>query len=232
MTLHSIAFIPDGNRRYASLHGLRLEKAYQMGLDKSWSVLEWLRDYPSIKFGTFYTLSLENLRRQKNELNLLFHIFEHAIQRAKKESFLAENNIRLTFSGRLELFPKKLQTQMKEIEKSTSDHDGKTVNLAMGYSGQAEIVDAVKKIATDVKNRNLDASSIDERSFHAYLYSDQPDPDLIIRTSGTKRLSGFLTYQSAYSELYFCQRYWPEFTRQDMDDAIQEYETRQRNFGK
>lgn len=232
MVLKSIAFIPDGNRRFAKKQGIRLESAYEMGTQKSWKVLEWLAKYPTVKFGTFYTLSLENMRRQKNELGLLFAIFERALDRARNEPFLDTNGIRVLFSGRRELFPQSLQKKMRELEAHTESNSEKTVNLALGYSGQHEIVDAAKRVAADVQAGKLNAHDFDEAAFRAYLYQDLPDPDLIIRTSGTQRLSGFLTYQSAYSELYFSPKFWPEFNEADLDAAIESYSLQQRNFGK
>ena len=127
---------------------------------------------------------------------------------------------------------KKLQEKMAQAETYTQDFNKRTIDLALAYDGQAEIVDAAKKIAEDYQHNQLSLDSLTTSKFNEYLYSLTPPPDLIIRTSGTKRLSGFLTYQSAYSELYFIDKYWPEFTEQDFNRAIAEYESRERRFGK
>jgi len=121
---------------------------------------------------------------------------------------------------------------MSAAEKFTENNKGKTINLCLGYNGQAEIVDAAKKLALAYKEGNIDISDIDEKHFTKFLYSDFAEPDLIIRTGQTQRLSGFLTYQSAYSELYFSNKYWPEFSEQDLRTAVDSYYERSRKFGK
>ncbi|MDO8634287.1 MAG: polyprenyl diphosphate synthase [archaeon] len=230
--LYSIAFIPDGNRRFAQAVGLDLFSAYSLGTQKAWQVLEWLTYYPSIKTGTFYTLSLENATRTKQELSVLFKIFENELDKIKNNKFIHENGINLRFMGKKEIFPKTLQQKMLEAEKFTEKNSEKTIFLALGYNGQEEIVDAAKKIAGLAKNGELSPSELDKDSFKNFLYSNMPEPDLIVRTSGTKRLSGFLTYQSAYSELCFIDKCWPELQKQDLDLAIKDFENRDRKFGK
>ncbi len=229
--LNSVAFIPDGNRRYALSNNIPLFQSYQMGTRKAWDVIDWLKSYPKIKVGTFYTLSLENLTRNKAELKILFSIFERELDKVINTNYLQENEIKLKFVGRLNDFPEKIRNKIFKAEKSTENNKGKTINLALGYNGQTEIVDAAKKIALAHKN-GLDLNSLNEKEFKKYLYSDFADPDLIVRTSGTQRLSGFLTYQSSYSELYFSKKFWPEFSKQELASAVNEYEQRQRRFGK
>jgi tritrans,polycis-undecaprenyl-diphosphate synthase [geranylgeranyl-diphosphate specific] len=228
----SIAFIPDGNRRYAKSRGIALAKAYQLGTQKAWDVLDWMAKYPKIKTGTFYTLSLENFLRKKTEISILFRIFEKELDKVTKSGFIEENGICLKFLGRTHLFPKSIRKKMLEAEKFSEGFSEKKVNLALGYNGQAEIVDAAKALAQKYKDSKISLSSINEKTFHNYLYSEFPDPDLLIRTSGTQRLSGFLTYQTAYSELYFIDKYWPEITQADLDSAIHRFDERERRFGK
>jgi undecaprenyl diphosphate synthase len=230
--LNSVAFIPDGNRRYALKNGISLIQSYHLGTKKAWEVLGWLKEYPKIKVGTFYTLSLENLARNKMELKILFSIFEKELDKVINSDFFSVNGIKLKFIGRLEAFPEKLKKKIFRAEEATENNKKRTINLALGYNGQTEIVDAAKKIALDYSKNNLDLNSLNERSFKKYLYSDFSDPDLIIRTSGTQRLSGFLTYQSSYSEFYFCEKFWPEFSREELHKAITEFNSRQRRFGK
>ena len=231
-TLESIAFIPDGNRRFAREAGVSFLRAYRLGTRKAWDVMHWLEDYDSIKSGTFWMLSLENMKKRRAELSLLFKIFDTELKRVKSSGYFEANQVRLRFFGRLELLPRKLLEKVGEAEEFTRDFKARTINLALGYSGRAEIVDAAKKLALDAKHGGLDLSKVDEKNFAKYLYSDIEEPDLVIRTSGTKRTSGFLPYQSAYSELYFCQHYWSQFTKQDLAEAVLDYEARQRNFGK
>ncbi len=232
MELSSIGFIPDGNRRYAKKYGIGLVESYRLGTHKAREVMNWLVKYPAIKVGTFYTLSLENLTRNKSELNGLFKIFDKELDRVREGSIFEREKIKLKFLGRLNRFPKKLQEKMKKAELSTENFKKKTINLALGYNGRAEIVDAAKKLAELHKSKGVDLSTINENTFKSYLYSDFPDPDLIVRTGSTYRLSGFLTYQSAYSELYFTPKHWPELAEQDLAAAIDDYYGRQRRFGK
>ncbi|MCX6804181.1 MAG: polyprenyl diphosphate synthase [Candidatus Diapherotrites archaeon] len=230
--LESIAFIPDGNRRYAKLAGISFAKSYSVGTQKAWDVLEWLKKYPSITTGSFYTFSLKNFQRSKLELSVLMKIFEHELDKVKKKKIIVENGIRLRFIGKRELFSKSLQKKMTEVEKYTSQFDSKVINLALGYDGQTEIIDATKKFASDVASNKITPNELDTETFRHYLYSDFKAPDLIVRTSKEQRLSGFLTYQSSYSELAFIDKYWPELTETDVDKIVFDYETRERRFGK
>ena len=232
MGLNSIAFIPDGNRRFALARGLSLFEAYSRGTDKALEVIKWLTSYPEIKAGTFYTLSLENAQRSKAELSVRMKIFEKELERVKTNSLFEEKGIKLKFVGKKEIFSRKVQSKMLEAEKITSENGKKTVYLALGYNGQEEIVEAAKKIALSSMQKNFSLKDLDRDSFKNFLYDTMPEPDMLIRTSGTKRLSGFLTYQSAYSELCFIDKYWPELQKQDLDNAISEYDSRKRKFGK
>ena len=232
MELNSIAFIPDGNRRYAEHYNIPLLYSYRQGTRKAWDVLEWLLKYPKIKTGTFYTLSLENLQRTGLELKILYKLFERQLYKVSSSGFFENNNIKLSFIGRMELLPKSLQQKITETEKFTENFSGTEINLAIGYNGQAEIIDAAKKFAEDYSTKKTTLDSLNEETFKNYLYKNFPNPDLIIRTSGTKRLSGFLAYQSAYSELYFSPKYWPEFSENDLQIAVDDFYERQRRFGK
>ncbi len=232
MELKSIAFIPDGNRRYARKAKISMVEAYSLGTSKAWDVINWIKDYNKIKVGTFYTLSLENLSRSASELNILFKIFENELDKVQSTTFFEDNELKLKFIGRLDQFPKKLKEKMFAVEKRTENFSKKTINLALGYNGQAEIVDAAKKFAEQYKKGLLKLNDLTMDSFKSFLYAPFPEPDLIIRTSGTQRLSGFLTYQSSYSELYFSRKYWPEFSKTDLDDAITNFSERKRKFGK
>jgi undecaprenyl diphosphate synthase len=232
MALSSIAFIPDGNRRFAQQQKISLLESYRLGTQKAWKVIDWLKDYPQIKQGTFYTLSFENLRRHKTELSVLFRIFDKELDKAAKTLAFEQDQMRIQFIGKLDSLPSSLQNKMKAMEEKTREFKNKTISLAIGYSGQLEIVEAAKKIAEQYKQGILQLSSLSPKSFSSFLYSPLSEPDLIVRTSGTQRLSGFLTYQSAYSELYFIDKFWPEITENDLDTAVQDYYLRKRNFGK
>ena len=230
--IESIAFIPDGNRRFAKLSGISLLQSYSMGTGKAWDVLEWLTKYPSIKVGTFYTFSLKNFQRSRLELKVLMKIFDKELERAKTKTILQKEGIALKFIGRRDQFPTKLQQKMKDVEKYTKNFGDKTVNLALGYDGQTEIIDAAQKFAVDVQKGRALPETLSTENFKKYLYGDFREPDLIVRTSKEQRLSGFLTYQSAYSELAFVDKYWPQLQEVDVDKIVNDYNLRERRFGK
>lgn len=232
MPLNSIAFIPDGNRRYASANNLSLLQAYQLGTQKSWDVMEWMAQYPQIKVGTFYTLSLENITRSSTELQVLFKIFENEADKILEKEIYKTHDLAINFLGRLEKFPQHLQQKMQKIQDVSRDYGKHVINVAIGYNGRAEIIDAAKKFALEVKENPEKLNQLNEETFKHYLYNEFADPDMIVRTGYTQRLSGFLTYQSVYSELYFLDKYWPEFSAHDLDMAVEEFNARQRRFGK
>jgi undecaprenyl diphosphate synthase len=232
MSLHSIAFIPDGNRRFAATQKLSLADAYQIGTQRSWDVMQWLGEYPHIKVATFYTLSLENITRSAVEMNVLFDIFEREADKILSDELYKTHEFAINFLGRLEKFPIRLREKMGKIETQSKDYAKRVINVAIGYNGRTEIVDAAKKLVKDVMASNIPLDSINEESFKKYLYSNFQDPDLIIRTGYTQRLSGFLTYQSVYSELLFLNKYWPEFSKEDLNTAITTFDSRDRRFGK
>jgi undecaprenyl diphosphate synthase len=230
--LESIAFIPDGNRRYAKQAGISLAESYALGTKKALDVMNWISKYSSIKTGTFYTFSLKNFERSKLELDILFRIFEDQLDKAKTNPVFKDNGISLKFIGRKEMFPANLQKKMLDVENNTSGYKNKKINLALGYDGQTEIVDAAQKFALDVSQGKAKPEDLSTGNFSKYLYSDFKAPDLIIRTSNEHRLSGFLTYQSSYSEFAFIDKYWPSITEQDVDKVITDYDARERRYGK
>jgi tritrans,polycis-undecaprenyl-diphosphate synthase [geranylgeranyl-diphosphate specific] len=230
--LTCIGFIPDGNRRYAKEKGMSYIQSYLAGTKKAWEVVSWLADYPDISVAIFYTLSLKNLQRPQEELSVLFKIFENELDEIMHKKEIYENGIQIKFIGRKNVFPEKLQKKMFKVEEYTSQFHEKFIFLALGYDGQTEILDAAKKLALKYSIGELDIGKISVSDFNKYMYGDFKNPDLIIRTSKEQRLSGFLTYQSAYSELAFVEKYWPDLTREDLDKIIKDYESRDRRFGK
>jgi tritrans,polycis-undecaprenyl-diphosphate synthase [geranylgeranyl-diphosphate specific] len=230
--LESIAFIPDGNRRFAKFSNISLLESYSLGTKKAWDILNWISKYPSITVGTFYTFSLKNFQRSSLELKILMRIFEKELDKVKSQKILQDQGICLKFIGRKEQFPVKIQKKIVEAEKYTSQFYDKTVNLALGYDGQTEIIDAAQKFAMDVKKGKILPETLSPSIFKNYLYSDFKEPDIIVRTSNEQRLSGFLTYQSAYSELAFIDKYWPQLQEEDVDKIVKDFNDRQRRFGK
>lgn len=230
--LESIAFIPDGNRRFAKKEGISLEESYKIGVDNFWNVLEWLSNYPYIKTCVFYAFSLKNFERSKKELDILMNIFENQLIKAINSEFESGKKIKVKFIGDLNLFSKNIREEMQKLEEKTAGYSDRVVYLALGYDGQNEIIGAAKNFAKDVLDDKINIDSLTTKNFSKYLYSEFKSPDIIVRTSNEQRLSGFLTYQSSYSELAFLNKYWPEIIQKDIDKIVLDFEKRERRFGK
>ncbi len=229
-----IAIILDGNRRWARKHGMQPWYGHLRGAEKAEEVLDWCLDL-GIKIVTMYVLSTENLKREKEELNKLFEIIEEYLRRALKSEKIHRYKVKVKAIGKLDLLPENIRRLIEELEMSTSNYNSHYLNIAIAYGGRSEIVEAVKKIAEDVKMGKLKVSEIDEEVFERYLFTShlpKQSPDLVIRTSGEIRLSNFLLWQSAYSELVFVDVYWPEFRKIDFLRAIRLYQQRHRRFGR
>ncbi|MFA6587878.1 MAG: polyprenyl diphosphate synthase [Patescibacteria group bacterium] len=220
-----IGFIMDGNRRWAKEHGLSTFEGHQNGYKKIRSVLDWCINR-GIYVVTVFAFSTENWNRAKDEVSYLMELMHWAIKNELQE--LQKQKVKVNFLGRLDGLPIKLQKAMTDLVEKTKNNSRAVLNLAVNYGGRAEIIDAVKKIAID----NPKLTDVQERDINKFLYaSSVPDPDLIIRTSGEKRLSGFLLWEAAYAELFFTKKKWPEFSELDLDEAVKDFGKRKRNFG-
>ncbi len=228
-----IAIIMDGNRRFADKYGYPRYLGHRYGAEKLVEVIQWCFEL-GIRIVTVYALSLENFyRRSKEELENLFKIFYEYSTRFMNDERIHKNKIRIKFIGRIDLLPPYIVKNFKRLEEITKNYKNYILNVAVCYSGREEILEAIRKICMDFKSNKISLDEIDEELFRKYLYmSDIPDPDMIIRTSGEERLSNFLLWQAAYSELYFCEAYWPEFRKIDLLRAIRTYQKRERRFGK
>ncbi len=226
-----VAIIPDGNRRWARLSGLDAKKGHEEGYEKLKDVLKWLLEL-GIPVVTIYAMSYENcLFRPEDERNHLFSLVEKGLKELKDIADKYEVKVRVI--GRIDLVPDTIKSAIKEIEERTANYSKHVLNIALCYGGRQEIVDATKRLCEDVKKGELEICDICEETFSKYLYTaGLPDPDLIIRTSGEVRLSGFLLWQAAYSELYFCDAFWPDFRKIDLWRAIRSYQKRERRFGR
>lgn len=228
-----LGVILDGNRRWAiARSGIEYE-GHRIGAKTSQDFLEWCLDL-RIKTITLYAFSIENFNRPKREVNTILSIIEEEGKRLLKDQRLHQNQIRVKALGRVDLLPKSLQEILREIEDATESYDKNYLNIALAYGGRTEIIDAARKIARDVGKGSVKPEEIDEQFFMKYLYTahlPNPYPDLIIRTSGEERLSGFLLWQSAYSEFCFLDVYWPEFRRIDLLRAVRTYQQRKRRYG-
>jgi tritrans,polycis-undecaprenyl-diphosphate synthase [geranylgeranyl-diphosphate specific] len=228
-----IAIILDGNRRWASEQALNPWFGHEKGAERVDELLEWCLKL-GVKSITLYAFSTENFRRSKNEVKEIMRITQGQFQKILTDERIHKNKVHVKVIGRLSLLPKDLQQLIMDVENATQDYDEHFLNLALAYGGRAEIVDAAKKIANRVHEGELSPEEIDEQTFEKYLYTShmsKQDPDLIIRTSGEERLSGFLLWQSAYSELCFLDVYWPGFRFIDLLRAVRTFQKRRRRFG-
>lgn len=233
MVLKHIGIIMDGNRRFSKKLMLEPWKGHEWGAKKVKQVIEWCKEF-GIKEVTLYAFSIENFNRPKEEFDHLMNLFKREFDRLatpKQLEKLNSEGIRINFIGRIEMFPKKVYESMKTLMKKTARNKRYIVNFAMAYGGRAEIVDAVKRIAHGIKKGKIDVNNIDEKLIEKNLYM-RSEPDLIIRTSGEQRTSGFLIWQGSYAELFFCKKYWPEFEKADLAAAIADYNSRERRFGR
>jgi len=228
-----IAIILDGNRRWAQDHSMDPNVGHYYGADKTEKVLRWCLDL-GVKTITFYAFSTENFSRSPEEVEELMSLFEGKLQEILEDEDIRKYKVRVKAIGRINQLPENLQEMITKVEESTKNYDQHFLNLVIAYGGRAEIVDAAKDIAQHIVDGTLSPDEIDEAVFEKHLYTSylpKQEPDLVIRTSGEERLSGFLLYQSAYSELFFLDVYWPEFRLIDILRAIRTFQKRKRRFG-
>jgi tritrans,polycis-undecaprenyl-diphosphate synthase [geranylgeranyl-diphosphate specific] len=229
-----VGIILDGNRRWGfEKYGDKLN-GHLYGAKTGEDFLEWCLDL-GIKTVTLYVFSTENFLRPEQEVSTILKIIEDEARKLITDERIHDHQVHVKAIGRLELLPESLRAVLAEVERVTAGYDQHYLNIAVAYGGRAEIVDAAKRIIDEVKSGILDGSSVDEDMFTKYLYTSHlpnPYPELIIRTSGEERLSGFLIWQAAYSEFVFLDVYWPEFRRIDLLRAVRTYQRRRRRFGR
>ncbi len=224
-----VAIIIDGNGRWAKERGLPRIFGHRVGINRVKEIVK-VADKLGIKVITFFAFSTENWTRPEKEVNMLMRSLNNFLDRNIAE--LDEKNIRLMVIGRDDPIPKFLQTKIKEAQDRTKDNTGLIAVLALNYGSRQEIVDAVKKFTNAVIKNEANLEGLDIENFSNYLYTKGlPDPDLLIRTSGEMRISNFLLWQLSYAELYFPKKYWPDFGKEDLEKAIEEYQKRERRFG-
>jgi tritrans,polycis-undecaprenyl-diphosphate synthase [geranylgeranyl-diphosphate specific] len=227
-----LAVIMDGNRRFAQELGWSSIEGHKKGREKLEEVVEWCKEL-GIKILTVYAFSTENLDRDEDELNILMKMFAENFRKIADDERIHKYKIRVKVIGQKELLPKDVQEAIDYAETRTKDNKEYVLNLAVAYGGRQEILEAIKNVVRDVKEGKIDVDSIDETMFSSRLYTaDLPDPDLILRTSGEERISNFLLWQLAYSDLYFADVYWPGLRKIDFLRAIRSYQLRQRRYGK
>lgn len=227
-----VGIIMDGNGRWAKQRNLPRYKGHIEGAKTFRKIGEFAADI-GVKCLTFYAFSTENWKRPQEEVNAIMELFREYLREADERSGEnEEKGITLRFIGDKSGIPEDIAALMNHIENISSDKSKVVLNIAINYGGRHELVNAVRAIAEKVKNGEMKPTDIDENTISEYLYTKNlPDPDLIIRPSGECRLSNFLTYQSAYSELWFSDVLWPDFTEEDFVRALREFERRNRRFG-
>ncbi|KUJ66076.1 UDP pyrophosphate synthase [Streptomyces albus subsp. albus] len=225
-----IGVILDGNRRWARADGRTPEQGHQAGADKIHDLLGWCAE-TDVEVVTLWLLSTDNLNRPEDQLTPLLGIIEGTVR-----DLAADGRWRVHHVGTMDLLPARTQTVLKEAEQATFHVNGILVNVAVGYGGRQEIADAVRSLLLDHADKGTSledlAETVDIDLISEHLYTrGQPDPDLVIRTSGEQRLSGFMLWQSAHSEYYFCEVFWPAFRKVDFLRALRDYAARHRRYG-
>ena len=227
-----VAIIMDGNRRFAAQLGLDPLSGHQIGRDKLEEIVNWCLEV-GIRVLTVYAFSTENLQRNPTEVEALMRLFAENFRRTGDDERAHRNKIRVRAIGQISLLPKDVQDAIRYAEQRTKDYDQYFLNIAVAYGGREEILKAIRELARDAVDGKIRPEQIDEKMVASHLYtSDIPDPDLILRTSGEERISNFLLWQLAYSELYFADVYWPGLRKVDFLRAIRSYQRRKRRFGK
>ncbi len=225
-----IAIIMDGNGRWAAKHGNARIFGHEHGVESVRSVVEGAGEV-GVKYLTLYAFSTENWARPKEEVNALMALLIHAIEEETEK--LNKNNVRLGVIGDTNQLPTEVREKLFRCIDNLSPNTGLTLTLALSYSSKWEIIEAIKNLAEDVKEGNIQPKNINKELFDNYLSTrDMPDPELLIRTSGEYRISNFLLWQIAYSELCFVEKLWPDFRKEDLFEAIYEFQGRERRFGK
>lgn len=224
-----VAIIMDGNKRWAEKHSLSIIEGHKQGLERVIEVLETAQDI-GVPILTLFAFSVENWKRSVSEIRDLLDLFKTFF--AREFDNLKKRNVKVIHSGIKEAFEPDIQKIIEVMVEETKNNRSAILNLAINYSGRSEIVEGIKKIIKEVTSHQFDLNNLTEDNFNRYLFHPElPEPDLLIRTSGEKRISNFLLWEIAYTELYFTEVLWPEFSSKDFLLAISDYQHRERRFG-
>ncbi len=224
-----VAVIMDGNRRLAKRLMMKPWKGHEWGAEKFLRLIDWVVE-AGISELTVYAFSVQNFERSTEEFDVLMNIFRESAKRLQERSG-SRNDVQIVFVGRLSMFPKDIQDGMYQVMEQTKHNGPYRVNIAVGYGGREEVIDAVRKVGEQVQQGTLNVADINESVFSKALYMES-EPDLVIRTGGEKRTSNFLIWQSHYAEWFFLEKLWPEFEKDDFLAVLAEYGSRERRFGK
>ena len=229
-TINHIGIIVDGNGRWAQEKGKIRSEGHKAGADALEKIILYTSKNKIANYLSLYVFSTENFNRSSEEVNYLMELFMKWFKKAKSK--YDSENIKVLFSSQKSFLKPEIVDAINELEEATKNNTGLVVNFCLSYGGRQEIVDATKKIASDVKEGYLKIEDINEKMYSGYLYNDLPDVDFLIRTSGENRISNFMLWQISYAEFYFPKVYFPDFTPECLEEAIKVYKTRDRRFGK
>ncbi|MEM3412258.1 MAG: polyprenyl diphosphate synthase [archaeon] len=221
----AIGFIPDGNRRYAKKNNLTLNQAYELGFQKAEEVFDWCLE-KGIRKAVIYALSTENVNRNQKELEILFELYKKYLKMLSENEKIHKYKVRVELIGEEQIL-NNFKEEISSLREATSDYSEHQVYVCLGYGGRAELLNAMRR----VREQAISISDLDEVSFSKYLWIPF-DLDLIIRTGGVSRLSNFALWQSSYAELFFSEKLWPEFSKEDFEKALNFYINTKRNFGR
>lgn len=227
--VNHIGIIVDGNGRWAKEKGKSRSEGHKAGAETLEKIILYISKENIANYLSLYVFSTENFSRSPEEVNYLMELFMKWFKKCKEK--YKDANIKVLFSSQKEFLKPEIVKAIDELEEATKDNTGLVVNFCLSYGGRQEIVDATKKIATVVLENKLNINDINEELFKKYLYNDLPDVDFLIRTSGENRVSNFMLWQISYAEMYFPKVYFPDFTPKCLEEAIEEYEKRDRRFG-
>ena len=227
-TPQHIAFVCDGNRRFARKKRLPRFKGHEHGIKNVQNIIKWCHEL-GVKELSLYTFSTENFKRAKKEVDFLFMLYRKELKSLQKKENKQENP-KVRFVGKLDLFPRDIYKGMIDVMRRTKGNKGIIVNFCIAYGSRLEIVEGVKKIVERFKNREIRINDIDEDMFGQSLWLKN-DVDLMIRSGGEKRISNFLLWQNSYAEMAFVDKYWPEFSKKDLVRCIKEFDKRNRRYG-
>ena len=227
-----ISIIMDGNRRFAWNKSSKTAVGHTEGKEKLKEVMDWVLDL-GVPYFTVYALSTENIsERDSEELEILYDLYVSGLDEISVDPRIHDRGVKVQVVGRLDMLPARVRESIENAENLTSKYSDFTFTVCLAYGGREEIVDAVKSVATDYASGTLDINSINSSEITKRMYaSELPDPDLVIRTSGEERISNFLLWQIAYSELHFTDVFWPSFSKSDLYEAIESYQNRRRRYG-
>ena len=231
LKVNHLAIIMDGNRRFAWRSNLATGLGHRIGKQKLERVLDWVLEL-NIPWFTVYALSTENLNRPQEELDVLVDLYVEGLRDIADDERIHENKVRVNIIGRRELLPERVNDAIDYAESKTADYDQFVFTVCLAYGSREEMITAIQSIAKDFAAGDISLDAINQQAVSDRLYTaDMPDPDLVIRTSGEERISNFLLWQMAYSELYFTDVFWPSFSKKDLLKAIRTYQDRGRRYG-